>query len=85
MSTISAPSPPAGVRSAPAAPEGRRRGGADGWSRWSGVAFVTPVVLYLTLFYAYPLAQNVMMSVRRYDRAAFVSGEAPFVGAGIYP
>ncbi len=45
---------------------------------------MAPLVIYLAIFYAYPLAQNVSMSLHRYDRATFVSGRAPFVGFDIY-
>jgi multiple sugar transport system permease protein len=53
-------------------------------TRWAAIAFVTPLVIYLVLFYAYPLVQNVLMSLHRYDRASFVNGGAPFVGLDIY-
>ena len=48
------------------------------------VAFVAPLVVYLVVFYAYPLVQNFAMSLHRYDRATFVNGGAPFVGLDIY-
>ncbi|HMR48219.1 MAG TPA: sugar ABC transporter permease [Arachnia sp.] len=52
--------------------------------RWSAIGFVTPLVLYLVLFYVLPLTENVVMSLHRYDRASFVRGGAPFVGLDIY-
>ena len=51
---------------------------------WAAIGFVAPLVIYLAMFYAYPLAQNVSLSLHRYDRATFVSGKAPFVGLDIY-
>jgi multiple sugar transport system permease protein len=51
---------------------------------WVAVGFVAPLVAYLVLFYAYPLAQNVAMSLHRFDRNTFVYGGAPFVGLDIY-
>ncbi|MCH7229435.1 sugar ABC transporter permease [Glycomyces sp. L485] len=57
-----------------------RRHGA----RWAAVAFVAPLVIYLLLFYAYPLAQNLSMSLHRFDRGTFINGGAPFVGTEIY-
>lgn len=51
---------------------------------WVAVGFVAPIVIYLAVFYAAPLIQNFLMSVHRYDRASFVSGDAPFVGFQIY-
>lgn len=63
-----------------AAPPRRRRSRA----RWAAVAFVAPLLVYLVVFYAFPLVQNFAMSVQRYDRGTFVSGGAPFVGLDIY-
>lgn len=51
---------------------------------WVGIGFVAPIVIYLVIFYAAPLIQNLLMSVHRYDRASFVSGDAPFVGLDVY-
>ena len=53
-------------------------------ARWTAVAFVAPLVIYLVFFYAYPLVENLVMSVRRFDRGTFVHGGAPFVGLAIY-
>lgn len=53
-------------------------------SAWTSVAFVTPLILYLAVFYAYPLAENIHMSLHRFDRGSFVHGGAPFVGLDIY-
>lgn len=63
-----------------AVPAGRRRSR----ERWVAVAFVAPLLVYLVVFYAFPLVQNLAMSVQRYDRSTFVSGGAPFVGLDIY-
>jgi len=51
---------------------------------WAAVGFVAPLIVFLVLFYAYPLTQNVLMSLHRYDRNTFVYGGAPFVGLDIY-
>ena len=56
----------------------RRRGN---WTAW---AFVAPVVIYLLVFYAYPLARNVELSVRAYTVRSFIDGTAPFVGLANY-
>lgn len=53
-------------------------------ARLAAVAFVAPLVVYLVVLYAYPLLQNVAMSLQRYDRGTFVNGGAPFVGLDIY-
>lgn len=52
--------------------------------RLVAAGFVAPLVAYLVLFYAYPLAQNVTMSLHRFDRSSFVYGGAPFVGLDVY-
>lgn len=52
--------------------------------RWVAVAFAAPLVIYLVLFYVYPLVQNFSMSLHAYDRNTFVYGGAPFVGFDIY-
>jgi len=53
-------------------------------STLAACAFVAPLVVYLVVFYAFPLMQNVAMSLQRYDRGTFVNGGAPFVGLDIY-
>ena len=52
--------------------------------RVTGLVFAAPLIVYLVLFYAYPLAVNVSMSLRRFTRATYVTGDAPFAGADIY-
>ncbi|WP_349897641.1 carbohydrate ABC transporter permease [Parafrigoribacterium soli] len=56
----------------------RRRGG---WTAW---AFIAPVVIYLLVFYAYPLGRNVELSLRDYTVRSFIDGTAPFVGLENY-
>jgi multiple sugar transport system permease protein len=51
---------------------------------WAGIAFAAPLLAYLGLFYAYPLGENIAMSLQRFDRGTFVHGGAPFVGFDIY-
>jgi multiple sugar transport system permease protein len=51
---------------------------------WAGIAFVAPLVAYLAIFYAYPLYENVSMSLHRFTRATYVTGDAPFAGLAIY-
>jgi multiple sugar transport system permease protein len=53
-------------------------------STWAAVAFAAPLVIYLLVFYAYPLVQNLWMSLHHFDRNTFVNGGAPFVGLDIY-
>ncbi|WP_286308254.1 carbohydrate ABC transporter permease [Agromyces mangrovi Wang et al. 2018] len=42
-------------------------------------AFLAPVVIYLVLFYAYPLYRNLDLSLRDYTLRSFIDGTAPFV------
>lgn len=60
----------------------RRRTARRG--RWAAWAFIAPVVIYLLVFYAYPLGRNVELSLRDYTVRSFVDGTAPFVGGANY-
>ncbi|MDN0198898.1 sugar ABC transporter permease [Streptomyces sp. S.PNR 29] len=59
----------------------RRRPTSQQWAAWG---FLTPVVLYLALFYAYPLYRNLDLSLRNYTVRSFVQGNAPFTGLANY-
>lgn len=48
------------------------------------MAFAAPLLAYLVVFYAYPLFENVSMSLRRFTRATFVTGDAPYVGLEVF-
>lgn len=60
----------------------RRRIARQG--RWAAIAFIAPVVVYLLVFYAYPLGRNIELSVRDYTVRTFIDGTAPFVGFDNY-
>src|SRR4051794_38513556 len=60
-----------------AAARGRRR---PARGAWSGVGFVVPLVAYLVVLYGAPLYENASLSLHRYTRATFVTGDAPFTG-----
>lgn len=62
----------AGVLPGPAR-RSRRRG------QWAAWAFIAPVVIYLAVFYAYPLYRNLDLSLRDYTVRSFIDGNAPFV------
>ena len=53
-------------------------------SQWAAWGFIAPVLIYLVLFYAYPLYRNLDLSLRSYTVASFVSGDAPFAGLANY-
>jgi multiple sugar transport system permease protein len=57
----------------------RRRSGQ--WAAWG---FLTPVVLYLVAFYAWPLYRNLDLSLHKYTVRSFVQGGAPFSGLDNY-
>ncbi|MCU7727620.1 sugar ABC transporter permease [Actinoplanes sp. KI2] len=57
----------------------RRRSGQ--WTAWG---FLTPVVIYLAAFYAWPLYRNLDLSLHKYTVRSFVQGGAPFSGLDNY-
>ncbi|MFJ1997987.1 carbohydrate ABC transporter permease [Streptomyces asiaticus] len=59
----------------------RLRAHSRHWTAWG---FLTPVTLYLILFYAYPLCRNLDLSLRDYTVRSFVQGGAPFTGLANY-
>ncbi|MFI7611198.1 carbohydrate ABC transporter permease [Nonomuraea terrae] len=61
----------------PAAPRNRAR-------RWTAVAFLAPLIVYLLVFYAYPLYRNIELSVHDYTPRAFVQGDPEFTGVENY-
>ncbi|MGX7828018.1 carbohydrate ABC transporter permease [Actinokineospora sp. 24-640] len=52
--------------------------------RWAALAFLLPALAYILLFFGYPLANNISMSLRDYTVRTFYTGEAPFVGLDNY-
>lgn len=62
-------------------PRPRRRTPA---TRWAALAFLAPLLAYLTVFYAYPLFRNVELSLHDYTPRAFVQGNAEFLGLANY-
>ncbi|MFJ5223422.1 carbohydrate ABC transporter permease [Streptomyces sp. NPDC088400] len=65
-------SPSAGTATAKRAPG--RRGSLLRWG------FVAPAVLYMLVFFGYPLVRNVTMSFQHYTPRTYFTGEAPFNG-----
>ncbi|MEU1123738.1 sugar ABC transporter permease [Streptomyces sp. NPDC005899] len=81
MSSTTAPAaaPPAGPKAAaagkpvnPRSAERRRR-----LAQWG---FVAPAVVFMALFFGYPLVRNIVMSFQDYSPSTFFTGEAPFNG-----
>jgi multiple sugar transport system permease protein len=52
--------------------------------RWAAWAFLAPVIVYLVVFYAYPLYRNLELSLHDYTVRSFVEGNAPFAGLDHY-
>jgi multiple sugar transport system permease protein len=50
--------------------------------RLIGLLFLVPAVVYIVVFYVYPILYNILMSFERYTAKSFVTGEAPFIGLG---
>ncbi|MFI6151306.1 carbohydrate ABC transporter permease [Kitasatospora sp. NPDC051170] len=69
---------------APAASSGKAPGGRPRSQQWTAWAFLAPVVIYLAVFYAYPLYRNIDLSLRNYTVRSFVQGDAPFTGLRNY-
>jgi multiple sugar transport system permease protein len=66
---------------ATAAPERAPRRRSGQWAAWG---FLTPVVIYLVAFYAWPLYRNLELSLHGYTVRSFVQGGAPFSGLDNY-
>ena len=66
------------------APAGRRRRSTLGANQWTALGFAVPLLVYLLLFYAYPLWRNIDLSIHDYTVRAFVQGDAEFVGLENY-
>lgn len=47
-------------------------------------SFLVPVILYLLLFFGYPLYYSITVSLQRYDLQAEYTGIAPFIGLANY-
>ncbi|HKT57205.1 MAG TPA: sugar ABC transporter permease [Microbacterium sp.] len=83
MTVITSPTRSAGhapAGAAAAAPAPRRSSRAKRRAQLTAWGFAAPVVVYLALFYAYPLYKNVDLSLRHYTVRSFITGDAPFVG-----
>lgn len=51
---------------------------------WAAIGFAAPLIIYMLVFYVSPLVQNISMSLHRYTRRTFVTGEAPWTGLDVY-
>ncbi|WP_149552009.1 carbohydrate ABC transporter permease [Streptomyces marokkonensis] len=76
MTTSTAPVSAETPRKA-AAPRPHRARLRRGLAQWG---FVAPAVVFMLLFFGYPLVRNVVMSFQHYTPKTFFTGEAPFNG-----
>lgn len=53
-------------------------------ARIAELAFLVPALVYLVLFFGYPVVKNVMMGFQEYTTKTFFTGEAPWVGLANY-
>ena len=70
-----------GVDQAPPVPRRRNRHRRERLFQW---LFLVPAVVYMALFFGYPVVKNVIMSFQDYTTATFFTGEAPWVGVQNY-
>ncbi|EFL43149.1 carbohydrate ABC transporter permease [Streptomyces fungicidicus] len=75
-STVTAPASAKTARKA-AAPDPARRRLRRRLAQWG---FVAPAVVFMLLFFGYPLVRNIVMSFQHYTPKTFFTGEAPFNG-----
>jgi multiple sugar transport system permease protein len=73
-----------GDGAAQSAPSRARRARARRRAQLTAWGFILPVVVYLGLFYAYPLYRNIDLSLRSYTLSSFITGDAPFAGLSNY-
>ena len=59
----------------------RRRLSAERLIQWG---FVAPAILYVALFFGYPIVKYVIMGFQDYTTRTFFTGEAPWVGFSNY-
>lgn len=75
--------PPAALRrTRPDRPRERRR--HDRRIALTRSLFVAPAILFVAVFFGYPIVKNVTMSLQEYTTSTFFTGEAPWVGLQNY-
>jgi multiple sugar transport system permease protein len=64
------------------------RSNARQWARLRDQAgkwlFLVPAIVFILIFFGYPIVQNLVMSFQAYTTKTFFTGEAPFVGIANY-
>ncbi|WP_240921449.1 carbohydrate ABC transporter permease [Microbacterium excoecariae] len=62
-------------------PDPRRQRGRAALSLW---LFLAPAILYVVVFFGYPVVKNLLMGFQEYTTRTFYTGEAPWVGMANY-
>lgn len=65
-------------------PERPRRSGGRRRERALQIGFLVPAIVYMVLFFGYPIVQNAVMGFQDYTTSTFITGEAPWVGLDNY-
>ncbi|OZG69569.1 carbohydrate ABC transporter permease [Bifidobacterium eulemuris] len=50
----------------------------------AAIGFAAPLAIYMLIFYVAPLIQNISMSLHRFTRRTFITGDAPWSGLEVY-
>lgn len=50
----------------------------------AAIGFAAPLAIYMLIFYVAPLIQNISMSLHRFTRKTFITGDAPWSGLEVY-
>jgi len=79
-----APRRAAGDGATTPSPRPARRGRSLRFERIAQLLFLLPAVLFLVLFFGYPVVKNIVMSFQAYTTSTFYTGEAPWVGLSNY-
>jgi|SRR5665647_278156 len=74
--------PAAGTRDDESRRAARRR--ATRRSQLAAFGFIAPVVVYIAVFFLYPIIRTGQLSLLDYDFQSYFSGEAPFIGLDNY-
>jgi multiple sugar transport system permease protein len=70
----------AAVRATPTTPKGPRGGRRRSRQSLVALGFLAPALVYVVVFFGYPLVNNITMGFQDYTVASFYTGAAPFVG-----
>lgn len=72
------------AQATPTTPTGPRGGRRRSRQSLVALGFLAPALVYVVVFFGYPLVNNITMGFQNYTVASFYTGVAPFVGFGNY-